>query len=167
MPISEYLRGLRDKVGTALVMMPGVTAIIRDEAGRVLLMRRSDDGTWDLPGGTVDPGEAPAQALVREVWEETGLEVVPRRVAGVFGGGDEFRHTYPNGDQIAFVEVMFDCEVVGGALGSRDGEALELRYFPPDDLPPLPFNYPVAVFAEPIQPLFQWQDAWRAGEEAI
>jgi len=95
MGISTYLRDLRREVGTALALLPGVAAIIRDEHERVLLQRRSDDNTWSLPAGAIDPGEAPAQALIREVWEETGLRVVPRRILGVFGGSGGFRFTYP------------------------------------------------------------------------
>jgi 8-oxo-dGTP pyrophosphatase MutT (NUDIX family) len=162
MPISPYLRALRQKIGTALVLMPSVTAVIRDDAGRVLLMRRSDDGRWDLPGGTTDPGEPPARALAREVWEETGLQVVPERILGVFGGGDGFRATYPNGDQLEFMDVVFECRVVGGRLGCRDGEALELRYFPPDDLPELPLRYPPGVVppGPALAARFEWDAAW-------
>jgi len=79
------------------VLNPGVAALIRDDEGCFLLQRRSDDGSWSLPAGAVDPGERPARAVVREVWEETGLEVVPVALAGVFSGPG-FLHTYPNGD---------------------------------------------------------------------
>ena len=99
MPISDYLKGLRAAIGHEMILNPGVAAIIRDEAGRVLLQKRSDDGSWSLPAGAIDPGESPAQAVVREAYEETGLRVVPEKVAGVFGG-EGFRHTYPNGDVI-------------------------------------------------------------------
>ena len=82
MPISEYIKGLREKIGHDLVLNPGVAALIHDESGRVLLQRRSYDGLWSLPAGAVDPGESPAQAVVREVWEETGLKVVPVGLEG-------------------------------------------------------------------------------------
>ena len=59
--------------------------------GVSLLQRRNDDGSWSLPAGAIDPGEGPAQAVVREAYEETGLHVVPEKVAGVFGG-EGFRH---------------------------------------------------------------------------
>ena len=116
MPISEYLRGLREKIGRDLVLNPGVAALIRDEEGRILLQRRSDDGSWSLPAGAVDPGESPAQAVVREVWEETGLKVVPVGLAGVFSG-EGFLHVYPNGDRIDVFSVVFLCRAVGGTLG--------------------------------------------------
>src|SRR3982750_2227707 len=134
MAISEYLRELRTLVGPRLLLLPGVAAIVRDAEGRVLFMRRADDGRWGLPAGAVDPGESPAEAIVREVREETGLVVRPARVAGVFGGV-RFRHRYPNGDEAEYVAVVFDCEVSGGELASRDGEALDLRYFAPAAAP--------------------------------
>jgi 8-oxo-dGTP pyrophosphatase MutT (NUDIX family) len=167
-PISDYLRDLRRRVGPALLMVPSVTAIIRDPAGRILLHRRSDDGRWDLPGGAIDPGEAPAEALVREVWEETGLRVVPVRIIGVFGGPNGFRSTYPNGDQVEYTDLLFECRVVGGKLVSRDGEATDFRYFPPADLPAIPFTYPPEVF-DPAEAkaaaAFQWKEEWGADGE--
>src|SRR5918992_2814738 len=136
MPISTYLRELRAVVGPRLLLLPGVAALVRDEAGRVLLMRRADDGRWGLPAGAIDPGESPAEAIAREVREETGLVVRPTRVAGVFGGAG-FRHRYPNGDEAEWTVTVFECEVVGGVLAPQDGEALELRYFATEDAPAL------------------------------
>src|SRR5690242_2766065 len=101
MPISDYVRELRECVGTRLLLLPGVTGIVRDEQGRVLLMRRADNGFWGFPAGAIDPGETPAQAVEREVREETGLHVRATRVAGVFGGAG-FRLRYENGDEAEY-----------------------------------------------------------------
>jgi 8-oxo-dGTP pyrophosphatase MutT (NUDIX family) len=146
--ISEYLRDLRAVVGPRLLLLPGVAAVVRDAAERVLFIRRADDGRWGLPAGAVDPGESPADAIVREVREETGLAVRPARVAGVFGGAG-YRHRYPNGDEAEWVVAVFDCDVVGGQLAPQDGEALELRYFAPEDAPALQLPYPRALFDRP------------------
>lgn len=67
MPISEYLRGLREKVGRDLLLVPSVTGLVFDGEGRVLLIRHSNGGVWLAPGGAVDPGEAPQDAIVREM----------------------------------------------------------------------------------------------------
>ena len=148
MPISMYLRELRAVVGPRLLLLPGVAAIVRDSSQRVLFIRRADDGRWGLPAGAIDPGESPVQAIVREVREETGLVVRPTRVAGVFGGAG-FRHRYPNGDEAEWTVTVFDCEAVAGELGPQDGEALELRYFSPEDAPALQLPYPHALFDRP------------------
>lgn len=134
MPISDYLKGLRSKVGHDLLLVPSVTAVIFNDRGETLLLRSSDDGKWYTIGGAMDPGENPADAAVREAFEETGLRVVPRRIVGVYADPPV---TYANGDRTIYVSVAFLCDVVGGTLGARDDESLELRYFPPHALPDL------------------------------
>ena len=148
MPISEYLAGLREKVGTRLLLVPSVAAIVRNEDGEVLLMKSSDSRQWSLPGGAVDPGETPREAIVREVAEETGLVVQPVTVAAVLGG-KEFRHTYPNGDLVEYAIVLFECRIDGGTLEAIDGEAEELQWFLPADMPQLGFPYPPHLFSAP------------------
>ena len=148
MPISDYLRELRSVVGTRLLMLPGVAAIVRDAENRVLFIRRADNGHWGFPAGAIDPGETPAEAVVREVREETGLQVRPARVAGVFGGSG-FRVQYENGDRAEYTVIVFECEVIGGTLTPIDGEAVDLRYFAPDDAPPLAVAYPRSLLDSP------------------
>ncbi len=161
MPISDYLRGIRQHVGTALVLMPAVVGLIWNEDGDILLMRRSDNGLWDVPSGAPDPGEAPAQALVREVYEETGLKVVPEGIRGVFGGL-EYRMTYPNGDVTEYLVIAFECRVVGGSLQAVDGEATEFRYCRPDAIPDLFGSFPSWLFDRTRRPdqAWHWDPAW-------
>jgi 8-oxo-dGTP pyrophosphatase MutT (NUDIX family) len=121
------MRGIREKVGTDLVLIPSVTGAIFDSASRLLLAKHPD-GLWTMPGGALDPGESPAQGVVREVSEETGLEVLPRKILGVFGGQDFFL-TYPNGDELAYIMTVFECELVGGVARPDMEEVFELGYF--------------------------------------
>jgi 8-oxo-dGTP pyrophosphatase MutT (NUDIX family) len=157
MPISDYLRDLRALVGKRLLLLPGVAGIVRDAENRVLFIRRADNGQWGLPAGAIDPGETPAEAVAREVREETGLEVRPVRVAGVFGGRG-YHVRYENGDEAEYTVIVFDCEVTGGTLSPADGEALDLRYFAPNDAPALQVAYPRSLFRPPTSgaepPLF-------------
>ncbi len=136
MGISDYISALRAKIGHDLLLTPGVAAVIFNDAGHVLLQRRRNDGQWGLPGGAMEPGEEPAQSLVREVREETALEVVPERIVGVYSGPD-FRVRYANGDEAMIVSITFACRSLGGEPRVKDDESLELRYFPPDALPPM------------------------------
>jgi len=138
MPISEYLRKLREKIGHDLVVIPGVTALIFNEQNHVLLHRAATDGKWYTIGGAVDPGEDPADAAVREVFEETGLRVRPLRIVGVY---TDPLVEYPNGDRVCYVSTCFVCQNVGGKLEPQDDESLELRYFPPGELPELPASH--------------------------
>jgi len=127
MPISDYLRVLRDKVGHELLVVPSVTGLVFDDAGRVLLQRNGDTGRWVAPGGAIEPDETPSDAVVRELWKETGLWVEPASLLGVFGG-PEFRVRYRNGDVTAYVMAVYECRVRGGTLRADGEESLELAY---------------------------------------
>jgi len=148
MGMSSYMKNLRAHLGAELVMMPSVAAIVRNQAGQILFLVRADNGLWDLPAGAIDPGETPAQAVVREVHEETGLIVEPTAVLGVFGG-PSFRLVYGGGDVVEYTVIVFECRVTGGELGGLDGEATELRFIDAGKRPPLTAEFPDALFAPP------------------
>ncbi len=148
MGLSPYMKNLRAQLGPQLVMSPSVAAIIRNEAGQILFLVRSDNGLWDLPAGAIDPGETPTQAVVREVREETGLIVEPTAVAGVFGG-QGFRLGYANGDIVECTVIVFECRVVGGELAGLDGEASELHFISAAERPALTAEFPDALFETP------------------
>ena len=141
----EHIIQLRQYVGREQLLMVGGGGLVRDEAGRILLIRRGDDGKWGLPAGSMELGERLDRAVAREVGEETGLVVRTERLIGVYTGGPTFTHTYPNGDQIALVTTLFDCRVVGGRLRADNAESLEVRFFPPDELPPLAQLYTIRI----------------------
>lgn len=133
MGMSDYMRGLRALIGTRLVSVPSASAFVRDDAGKLLLVRHANGGVWACPGGAIDPDEAPQDAAVREVWEETGLVVEPVGLRGVFSG-PEFRITYDNGDEVCYVISVFDCRLVGGALRPDGEEITEARFFAADEI---------------------------------
>lgn len=104
-------------------------ALILDDAGRILLTQRADNGLWTVPGGAADVGESPAEAAVREAWEECGLRVRPLRLAEVIALR---RHSLVHDDVIAHGYL---CEIVGGELATSH-EVTAFGYFAPDELPP-------------------------------
>src|SRR5207302_9028236 len=116
------------------VMMPGVSAIIVNDAGHVLLHRAGHDGKWYVIGGAPDPGEELADAAVREALEETGLTVVPERLVGVY---TDPLVRYANGDEVLYIASVFRCRPVDGIAKVADDESFEVRYFAPDALPTL------------------------------
>jgi 8-oxo-dGTP diphosphatase len=134
MPMSRYLQELRRKTGPGLIVFPAVSALVFDEAGRILLQRRSDNGQWAILGGILEPGEQPAAALVREVLEETGLRVQVERITGVYLSRVI---TYPDGNQAQYITTAFRCRAVSGEPHVADDESLEVRYFSLDALPEL------------------------------
>ena len=133
MPVSEYIAGLRVHIGHDLLLLPSVSAVVFNDAGEILLGRRSDNGKWSLIAGVLDPGEQPADAVIREVREETGVEAVVERLIGVA------LHpvVYPNGDRCEYLDVWFRCQAVGGRAQVNDDESLAVEWFPVDALPAL------------------------------
>ncbi|MCI0620133.1 MAG: NUDIX domain-containing protein [Acidobacteria bacterium] len=131
--MSDYVRRLRRAVGSEPLLLPSVTVLILDEQQRLLLVRINNSQLWVAPGGSIDPGERPADAAVREAWEETGLKVRLTGLAGVFGGPD-FRVSYPNGDVVDYIMTVFFASAEGGNLQPRDSEVAESRYFSRNEL---------------------------------
>ncbi|WP_042201646.1 NUDIX domain-containing protein [Paenibacillus camerounensis] len=145
MPISEYYRGLRSSVGAGLLMVPSVAAVIRNDAGGILFIRKGGEQLWGLPAGAVEPGETPSRAIRREVFEETGLMVTPLEISGVFGG-EKYTYEYSNGDRVEYTVTVFECAIVKGTLRSMDGECEELRFFGEEELPQTAIPYPAELF---------------------
>jgi 8-oxo-dGTP pyrophosphatase MutT (NUDIX family) len=133
MTMSEYMRGLRAKVGHQLLELPSVSVVVRDEEERVLLVRHAETGDWVTPGGALEPSEPPADAAVRETWEETGLHVRLNRLAGVYGG-PEYVVRYRNGDANSYAMIVFEGEVIGGVAEPDGSETLEVGFFSLDEI---------------------------------
>lgn len=129
----DYIRWLRARVGSEPVILVFAGAcVVRDD--ELLLQRRADDGTWGLPGGALELGESAEETVLREVADETGIDV---RVDGLLGVHTKYHHRYPNGDVAQPITVIFRCTPVGAAARPVDGESLELRWFPLAAVPPL------------------------------
>lgn len=140
MPMSAYYASLRERLGSELLLIPAVAAVVHDPTGRVLVQERHG-GNYSLPAGAIEPGESPQHAVVREVLEETGLDVSVSRLLGVFGG-DKYRVLYANGDAVEYTVCLFRCVVTSGVLSGTDGESAALHYFAPHEVPALATEYP-------------------------
>ena len=103
----------------------GATAVIVQD-NKVLLVKREDFEVWALPGGGVDEGESLAETAVREVYEETGLEIEITHLIGLYS---------EIGSWSDWHLASFAARVIGGDLKSQMGEVLDLRFFPLDELP--------------------------------
>ena len=110
-------------------------AAIFDASGRICLIRRADNRHWALPGGAIEADETAAAAAVREVKEETGLDVKVLRLVGVYSNPGDTTITYPDGITRIWVSILFECAVVGGTEHPQPGEVLEIRWHAPDALP--------------------------------
>ncbi|MFD9591707.1 NUDIX domain-containing protein [Kitasatospora sp. NPDC059973] len=120
-------------------LVVAASAVVTDEDGRVLLQRRTDNGLYALPGGTMDLGESLPGAAVREVREETGLVV---EITGLVGTYTDPRHViaYSDGEVRQQFNVCFTARVTGGELRISD-ESTDLRFVAPDDIGDLPMHH--------------------------
>jgi ADP-ribose pyrophosphatase YjhB (NUDIX family) len=135
--IATHIARLRAVVGHELLLLPSVSVLPVDEAGRVLLVRHTghDDG-WGVLGGAIDVGESPAAAAVREAREEISADVELVRLVDVLGGPD-YEVSYPNGDRTAYVTTVYEARIIGGSAAPGDGELSELAWFTTGELPAL------------------------------
>ena len=147
MPMSPYLTALRAKIGHDLLTLTAAAILVFDKQERLLLAEDADTGLWTLPGGAVDPDELPADAAVRECWEETGLLVKPNKLIGVFGG-PEFHITYPHGDVVYVTAVAFEARVIAGSPRPDGEEIRSLRYFTRDECESIALSPSSRVIAE-------------------
>lgn len=121
--------------------------VLRDDAGRVLLIRRAGEDTWGIPGGGVEPGESWEGAALRECREETGWEAHIDGLLGVYSDPSTQVHRYPNGSVRQFVGVVFSATALL-QVGSGDGEAAEMCWANSHDLPQPLFGPDVPVLRD-------------------
>jgi ADP-ribose pyrophosphatase YjhB (NUDIX family) len=101
----------------------------------LLLMQRSDNGSWGLPGGYVELGESVAAAVAREVLEETGVHVEPGRLVGVYSDPARQVIAYPDGRRVQSVNLCFEARPLATSAPTTPDETLATGYFEPDALP--------------------------------
>lgn len=140
MAISPYIAQLRRKIGTDLLLIPTVAVLPRDSAGRILLVRDLETGWWVSIGGCIEPDETPQQAARREAGEEAGVTIGLGRLLTTVGGPD-YRLTYPNGDQVACVSLVYEATIESGNPRADGEETSEVGWFHPDSLAALEVNH--------------------------
>ncbi len=103
------------------------SAIVVDNEGNVLLIRRSDNELWSIPGGRMEIGESLSEAAVREVLEETGIHARPIRVTGIYSSPRSVV-AYEDGEIRQQFSVCFECEPIAGSIQTSD-ESLEVGFY--------------------------------------
>ena len=134
MTTPKFILDLREKIGHDPLWLTGISSVVLDDDDRVLLVRRADTGRWSLPAGILEPGEQPAVAMLREIHEETGVEAAIERLVSIDALPPG---SYPNGDQVQFLDLTFRCRPLRGEARVNDDESLEVAWFALDALPPL------------------------------
>ena len=127
--VAEWMRAVGQGVGGYVTPKVAVGAVVGNERGELLLVRRADSGVWLYPTGWADVGYSASEVAVKEVGEETGIEVEPLRIIAVLDG---LRLGFT---RIPLYSVVFHCRALGGTLRPHPLECLDVGWFGEDDLP--------------------------------
>ena len=136
MPTPEFVLELRKKFGHDLLWLIGVTGCVLNDQGQLLLGRRSDTGEWAMIYGINEPGEQPADTVVREIKEETGVDAIVTDLVAVTSSNKVI--TYANGDNTMYMDHSSLCALKpGGNVKPFVGveASLNVGWFDLDDLP--------------------------------
>ncbi len=130
----NYITWIRGLVGDAKIILNAACVVVPNARGEILLQQRSDNGLWGLPGGLKELGESISGTAVREVKEETNLDVVLTGFVGVFINP---AMTWRKTDRAEVICHSFIGAITGGELAVNDNESLGFGWFGPDNLPPI------------------------------
>lgn len=139
----DYIKKMRKMIGHNPILICACGCLIFNNKGQVLLQRRSDDGLWGNPGGSMELGETIYETIIREIKEETNLDIKEKdlKIFAIYSG-EEQHHIYPNNDEVYFVNIIFETNNYSNKL-KKDSESIELKFFDIDNLPnniTKPFN---------------------------
>lgn len=112
-----------------------VAVIILNEENQVLLQKRLDVRLWGIPSGHIEVGETVSEAAIREVKEETNLDIKIKKLIGVYSDPTSQVFEYPNGQVVHFITTCFLAEIIGGELKCNSNESLDIKFFSEDNLP--------------------------------
>lgn len=129
-----YIMDLRKLVGKRPLLVVACGVFLFNENGQVLLQKRTDDGTWCIPAGSMELGETAEETARREFFEETGLTLGELKLECVLSGED-CHFFYPNGDEAYAVDINFVCREYSGEMKPQEDEVLELKFFDVNNLP--------------------------------
>lgn len=113
-------------------VVPSVVAIVQDDQGRVLMIHKTDNDKWALPGGGHEPGESIADTVVREVKEETGYDVEVEAITGTYTNPNH-RMSYDDGEVRQQFSIAFRARMVGGSKRTSS-ESSEVKWLTPDQI---------------------------------
>ena len=131
-----YIMNLREIVGHSPLIGVGATTLVFNNKNELLLNLRSDTNNWGIPGGSKELNETLEECAVRELKEETNIDVNDLELITVLSG-KEYYFKYPNEDELDCVIALYRVLNYEGELNVNDGESKKLEFFSLDNLPEL------------------------------
>ena len=154
----DYVLQLRQFIGHRPILLVGAGVFVLDQQDRLLMLKRSDNGCWGIPGGATEPGEILEEAAKRETREETNLEIGELSLFGVFSG-PELYYKYPNGDEVYNVTVMYLSRDWHGEVGINE-EHTEWKWFAHGEIPEN-VSPPIKIIIEQFKTSFLHKSTFR------
>ena len=136
----SYLGKLRQLIGKEKVFAITARAIVQDDLQRILLVKRSDNGLWVMPAGSIELEESILDCVKREVFEETGLTVLSAEPIAIYSE-PRFSFVTSYGDPYQMFSMVFVVQEWSGELLSQTDETVDARFYARDELPDMPPHY--------------------------
>ena len=136
----SYLGQLRKVIGRRKIFAIAARAIIEDEAGRILLVKRSDNGLWVMPAGSIELEESILDCVKREVFEETGLTVLSAEPIAIYSE-PRFSFVTSYGDPYQMFSMVFIVKQWSGNFLNQTDETVDAQFFALEELPDMPAHY--------------------------
>jgi len=129
-----YIQELRELIGSRPIIMAGAGTLLMKNDDSILLIHRTDNDTWGIPGGALELGESLEEAAKREMYEETNLEIFDLKLFDIFSGEDYY-YKYPNGDEVYNVVAIYTTDNYRGEIIADEIESQDVRFFNINSLP--------------------------------
>jgi ADP-ribose pyrophosphatase YjhB (NUDIX family) len=139
--MGDYIKKIRQKIGNEKFIHPGARIIVENKNNEILIIERADNGNFGLPAGAIEENETIEECIIREVLEETGIQIISLEVIGISSNPVRETVEYKNGDKIQYFTVEFYSNDWRGEIKStQDDEVKRSKFISREDLPPLPIN---------------------------
>lgn len=132
--MKDYISYMRGMIGQKPMFLVGSGVILVDPDKRILLIKRTDNNMWGIPGGSMELGETFEETAKRELFEETGVEAKKLKLMDVFSG-EAMRYTYPNGDEVYNAVCIYTCHEYEGVPHPDMVESRMADFFKRGSLP--------------------------------
>ena len=136
----NYIQDIRQFIGHRKLLHPAARIFMENESGKILLIKRKDNGNWGIPAGAMEEGESIEACIKREVLEETGLTLLDLTLIGIASDPALQTIHYPNGDVVQYLTIVFYSRSWEGTITPDGREVSHIEFFPLDKLPVLPPN---------------------------